>query len=198
MIYYWAWMDGGTFLLWIIIFRNIILWLMTRLFQKVFIFSPRPIYHSCARNDNSLSFLHILWVLLNVFSSFFSLLFLLLHVLFSVNAALEGKKEFAFAICWSCTKTCAFCTLTNSNNFVKYANCRAKLLSAFYRYDWDEARSIACLNGFIQCAAAIIEKFKLQAWMQGFLYLSRLFDEVWNETIFRKLYLNFHQKFRIS
>lgn len=78
LIYYWErtkrkrWEKWEKpFLLWIIIFRRIILWLMTRLFQKIFIFSLRPIYHSCARNDNSLSFLHILRALLNVFSSFF-------------------------------------------------------------------------------------------------------------------------------
>lgn len=44
---------------------------MTRLFQKIFIFSA--IFHSCAWNDNSLSFLHILslWLCLMSFHRFY-------------------------------------------------------------------------------------------------------------------------------
>lgn len=75
LIYYWArtrrkrWEKWEKpFLLWIIIFRRIILWLMTRLFQKI-IFSLR-IFNSCAQNDNHWAFSIFSPVLLNVFSSF--------------------------------------------------------------------------------------------------------------------------------
>lgn len=103
------------------------------IFQFFFPFSVAlaryPICHwsSCAWNDNSLSFLHILWLCLMSFQRFFPPC----RLVSSDWLCKRVKRNLLSAICWTGTKTCAFCDATTSNNSVKYANCRAKLLPAF-------------------------------------------------------------------